>query len=227
MPWSGGPSPRTIILLTAESTPYILLVDFVLRKITNPPSIQLIRKSPLSSQLAVARVTGQLTAPFYVPLPPVLVLRTHHTNLLRNYLTRRRTVESWVELSNWFNGKFQAVFRRLARSSNPLQEASMLMFFRLKCTIRRRVDNRLFQLWEELVSIASAIVLAESEDEPVWQFNYVGVYSSQSLYGVIKFRGVVPVFVPACLFFLAYAITFSLYLFTWNIDGNGLIGTYL
>jgi hypothetical protein len=90
----------------------------------------------------------------------------------------------------------------------------MLMFFRLKCTIRRCVDNRLFQLWEELVSIASAIVLAESVDEPAWQFNYVEVYSSQSLYGVIKFRGVVPVFVPACLFFLAYAITFSLYLFT-------------
>jgi hypothetical protein len=60
----------------------------------------------------------------------------------------------------------------------------------LKCTFRRCVDLRLLHLWEEVVSIAEAIVLSGEEDVMVWQFHSSGVYSSQSLYGVINFRGV-------------------------------------
>jgi hypothetical protein len=67
----------------------------------------------------------------------------------------------------------------------------------LKCLFRRCVDRRVFQLWDEVVSLASSITLTEEEDEPIWQFNSTGVYSSQSLYVVINFRGVQPVYVPA------------------------------
>jgi hypothetical protein len=59
----------------------------------------------------------------------------------------------------------------------------------LKCTFRRCVDIRFFQLWEEVVSIAESISLTTDEDEMVWQYQSSGVYSTQSLYGVINFRG--------------------------------------
>jgi hypothetical protein len=46
------------------------------------------------------------------------------------------------------------------------------------------------------VAIASSINFSE-EDEPVWTFQSNGVYSSHSLYRVINFRGVFPVYVSA------------------------------
>jgi hypothetical protein len=52
-------------------------------------------------------------------------------------------------------------------------------------------------MWVELVSIAESLVLIDEEDGPVWQFSSTGIYSSQSLYGVINFRGITPVFIPA------------------------------
>jgi hypothetical protein len=67
----------------------------------------------------------------------------------------------------------------------------------LRYTFRRCVTIRLFQLWEEVVSIAESIELSPDEDEMVWQFHSSGVYSSQSLYGVINFWGVTLVFLPA------------------------------
>jgi hypothetical protein len=35
------------------------------------------------------------------------------------------------------------------------------------------------------------------EDAMIWQFHSLGIYSSQSLYSVINFRGVTPVYIPA------------------------------
>jgi hypothetical protein len=52
-------------------------------------------------------------------------------------------------------------------------------------------------MWEEVVSIAEAVVLSGEEYAMVWQFHSSGVYSSQLLYGVINFRRVQPVYVPA------------------------------
>jgi hypothetical protein len=67
----------------------------------------------------------------------------------------------------------------------------------LKYTFRRRVDVKLYRLWEEVVAIASSINFSAEEDEPVWTFQSNGVYSSHSLYRVINFRGVFPVYVSA------------------------------
>jgi hypothetical protein len=36
------------------------------------------------------------------------------------------------------------------------------------------VDDRVFQLWEEVLSIATSIEFSKEEDESVWQFNSVG-----------------------------------------------------
>jgi hypothetical protein len=52
-------------------------------------------------------------------------------------------------------------------------------------------------MWEKVVSIASSIEFPDEDDSLIWQFNYSNIYSSQSLYSVINFRGVVPAYVLA------------------------------
>jgi hypothetical protein len=67
----------------------------------------------------------------------------------------------------------------------------------LRCTFRRCVDRRLMEMWEEVVSIVETLELSVAEDELIWQYNSSGAYSSKSLYDVINFRGVTPVFMSA------------------------------
>jgi hypothetical protein len=43
----------------------------------------------------------------------------------------------------------------------------------------------------------STVQLTDEEDEMVWQFTSKGIYSSQSLYKVISFRGIKQVHVPS------------------------------
>jgi hypothetical protein len=59
------------------------------------------------------------------------------------------------------------------------------------------LDSRVYSLWEEVVAIASTINFTNEDDEPVWVFQSKGVYSSHSLYRVINFRGVLPIYTLA------------------------------
>ena len=65
----------------------------------------------------------------------------------------------------------------------------------LKCSFRRNVSEALYKSWLEVVELMSTIQLIDEEDEMVWQFSTSGIYSSQSLYKVINFRGIKPVHV--------------------------------
>jgi hypothetical protein len=67
----------------------------------------------------------------------------------------------------------------------------------LKCTFRRNMSEDLYQSWLDIVELVATIQFSEEEDEMVWHFNSNGVYSSQSLYKVINFRGIQPVHVSA------------------------------
>ncbi|KAJ1272904.1 hypothetical protein BS78_06G238600 [Paspalum vaginatum] len=60
----------------------------------------------------------------------------------------------------------------------------------LKCTFRRTFTSELYNVWMEVVQLARTIVLSEEDDTLIWQFSSSGIYSSQSLYKVINFRGV-------------------------------------
>jgi hypothetical protein len=90
----------------------------------------------------------------------------------------------------------------------------------LKCTFRRCVDARLYNMWEELVSIASSICLSDSEDEMVWQFHSSGLYSSHSLYKVINFRGVFPMYVPSVWKLCTQP---RVHFFLWLLSNNMLL----
>jgi len=67
----------------------------------------------------------------------------------------------------------------------------------LKCTFRRLVDDRLFLMWEEVFQLATTISFEDSDDALIWKFNSNGLYSTQSLYKVVNFRGVHPVLVSS------------------------------
>ena len=66
----------------------------------------------------------------------------------------------------------------------------------LKCTFRRTVGPRLSRMWLKVVQIASTIGFPGGEDSLIWQFTSDGVFTSQSMYKIISFRGVTPVYVP-------------------------------
>uniref|UniRef100_A0A0A8Y3J5 Reverse transcriptase zinc-binding domain-containing protein n=1 Tax=Arundo donax TaxID=35708 RepID=A0A0A8Y3J5_ARUDO len=67
----------------------------------------------------------------------------------------------------------------------------------LKCTFRRCVDNRKMQVWLEIVEIAKTLELVDEDDSLVWQYTSNGVYNVQSLYNIVNFRGIIPVYLPA------------------------------
>jgi hypothetical protein len=67
----------------------------------------------------------------------------------------------------------------------------------LRCSFRRNVSTKLYNSWLEVLELVSTISLSEEEDEMVWMFSSKGVYSSQSLYKIINFRGIKLVHVPA------------------------------
>ena len=67
----------------------------------------------------------------------------------------------------------------------------------LKLTFRRNFDNKMMEQWYQLVEIAKEITFDGDSDALIWQLENKGVYSSSSLYHVINFRGIQPLFLPA------------------------------
>jgi hypothetical protein len=67
----------------------------------------------------------------------------------------------------------------------------------LMCSFRRTVSEGLYQSWLDIIELVSTIQFTNEEDEMIWHFNSSGIYSSQSLYKIINFRGIKPVHVSA------------------------------
>jgi hypothetical protein len=61
----------------------------------------------------------------------------------------------------------------------------------------RTFNQDLMQSWVELVLVVENLVLTDESDSLVWCYHKSGVYSAQSLYAIINYRGVRPVYVPA------------------------------
>ena len=64
----------------------------------------------------------------------------------------------------------------------------------LKFSFRRTVSPLLMEMWSDILSIAEDISFSNEPDSVVWKFTSNGVYSVQSLYAVVSFRGVKPVY---------------------------------
>lgn len=66
----------------------------------------------------------------------------------------------------------------------------------LKISFRRNFDEVLMQQWFDLESVAKSITFTDQEDNLIWQYESKGIYSSKSLYAIINFRGVQPIYTP-------------------------------
>lgn len=55
----------------------------------------------------------------------------------------------------------------------------------------------LILMWDEVVQLASTVSLDDSDGALIWKFSSNGVYSVQSLYKVINFRGIKPILVSS------------------------------
>jgi hypothetical protein len=66
----------------------------------------------------------------------------------------------------------------------------------IRGTFRRTFTKEMMVQWRELLVIANTIVFSDDEDQLIWQYETNGVYSSSSMYNLVNFRGVQPIFLP-------------------------------
>ena len=90
----------------------------------------------------------------------------------------------------------------------------------LKFSFRSTFPSTLMDLWWEIVSIAESIVFTDEPDSPIWTFNSKGQYSVQSLYAVVNFRGVKPVYPNAIC---GLCIPPRVQVFLWLLSKNKLL----
>jgi hypothetical protein len=67
----------------------------------------------------------------------------------------------------------------------------------VKLTFRRTFSESMMQRWYELEDVVKSVSFSDEGDAWVWQYESKGVYSTQSLYVFINFKGVQPVYIPA------------------------------
>ena len=66
----------------------------------------------------------------------------------------------------------------------------------LKISFRRGVNNAMMQEWMSLVAIAESITYTNDCDSIVWTFSSSGKFSVLSMYNIVSFRGIQPVYTP-------------------------------
>ena len=90
----------------------------------------------------------------------------------------------------------------------------------LKFSFRRSVSPSLMNMWYEILAIAGSIVFSTDPDAIVWKFTSNGIYSVQSLYAVVNFRGVKPIHPPAIW---ELCIPSRVQVFLWLLSNNKLL----
>jgi len=75
-------------------------------------------------------------------------------------------------------------------------------------------------LWWELLSLLDEVSLSEEEDHIVWNYTSSGRYEVQSLYAVVSFRGVAPIYVSSVW---KLSIPPRVQLFLWLVSNNRVL----
>lgn len=90
----------------------------------------------------------------------------------------------------------------------------------LKFTFRRTVSTNLMNMWYEVCAIAESISFTDDCDAIIWSFTSSGLYSVQSLYDVVNFRGIVPLHSPSIW---GICIPPRVQVFLWLLCNNKLL----
>ena len=91
--------------------------------------------------------------------------------------------------------QFWDVFSICNQIGAPLSEVWVNGEVRL--SFRRTFSDQMFSRWLELVEIVSSIEYNDGGDSLVWEYDSKRIYTSKSLYAIINFRGIVPMYIPA------------------------------
>lgn len=67
----------------------------------------------------------------------------------------------------------------------------------IRCSFRRTFSDTLLLRWYELEGIMQHLNMSNEEDALIWQYESNGHYSAKSLYAIINFRDVLPIYIPA------------------------------
>lgn len=91
----------------------------------------------------------------------------------------------------------------------------------IKLTFRRNFSPQMMELWYELQGIIKSTSLcSEEEDSLIWQYESKGVYTSGSLYNIINFRGIQPVYIPSVW---SVVVPPRVQVFLWLLSHNNLM----
>lgn len=108
-----------------------------------------------------------------------------------------KRIKFWQDI--WFgNSSLAAQFWPLYIINNE-QETSISDIWdgvESKLSFRRNISENNMLLWWDLISIINTVNLVDENDQINWYFCSKGMYSVQSLYFVISFRGIQLVLVP-------------------------------
>lgn len=90
----------------------------------------------------------------------------------------------------------------------------------IKLTFRRVFTPAMMEDWYCLEQIIRETSLSGEEDAMIWQYESKGVYSTSSLYSIINFRGVQPIYIPS-----VWSITVPprIQVFLWLLSHNKLM----
>jgi hypothetical protein len=90
----------------------------------------------------------------------------------------------------------------------------------LMLTFRRNFPPALMQKWQELEEIVRSTTLSTECDSLIWKYESSGVYSSSSLYAIINFGGVMPIYIPAVWKLI---VPPRVHIFLWLLSHNKLM----
>lgn len=92
--------------------------------------------------------------------------------------------------------------------------------YTVKLSFRRNFLPRLIEQWYELEQFVMSTALSEEQDTLVWQYNSSGVYSTKSLYSIINFRGIMPLYIPALW---SLVVPPRIHIFIWLLSHNRIM----
>lgn len=90
----------------------------------------------------------------------------------------------------------------------------------VKLTFRRTFSDKMMESWYELEQIIRGTTLSVEGDSLIWQYESKGEYTTGSLYSIINFRGMQPVFIPSIWSIIAPP---RVQVFLWLLSHNKLM----
>ena len=109
-----------------------------------------------------------------------------------------KTIRFWEDI--WFgNSPLSVQFWEIYVISNQQTKTISELWdgVELRCDFRRTFNEEMMAKWGEIRGIAESIHFTEEDDQMIWKYESNGIYSSKSMYAIVNFRGVKPVFLPS------------------------------